>query len=236
MSTFWARMGGVTVSDAMVLLEAKLGRAHDTIEVIARRKVAAAIAWEQGISASERDVEERLEDYYRQRELPDLDARRAWRERHHLKEEAIRSHLRELVLIERLRARLVTDDAVGHRYRETLGERRVAEVDLFSFASEAAADGFVSAVRSGEVEPRLGERHRLPRSLVPEEIAADLAAAGEGQLLGPIAMRARTWHVYRFLRWDEPPLDARLKETIREELFQEALAPTLKGDPLVFLL
>jgi len=236
MPTFWARMGGVTVSDAMVLLEAKLGRAHDTIEVIARRKVAAAVAWEQGITVSERDVEEKLEDYYRQCDLPDLDARRAWRERRHLKEEAIRSYLRELVLIERLRARLVTDDAVGHRYRETLAERRLAEVDLFSFTSEASADGFISAVQAGEMEPRLGERHRLPLSLAPQEIAADLASAAEGQLLGPIAMKARTWHVYRFLRWDEPPLDARLKETIREELFQEALAPTLKDDPLVFLL
>lgn len=235
MPTFWARMGGVTVSDAMVLLEAKLGRAHDTIEVIARRKVAAAIAWEQGITASERDVEERLAEYYRQRDLPDVETRRAWRERRRLKEEAIRSYLREMVLIERLRARIVTDDAVGHRYRETLGERRLAEVDLFSFSSEAAANGFISAVQSGEMEARLGERHRLPMSLAPQEIAADLAGADEGQLVGPVAMKAHTWHVYRFLRWDEPPLDARLKEAIREELFQEALAPTLKGDPLVFL-
>jgi hypothetical protein len=70
MPTLWARLGGVTVSDAMVLLEAKLGRAHETLEVIARRKVAAAITWEQGITVSERDVEGRLEEYYRDRDLP----------------------------------------------------------------------------------------------------------------------------------------------------------------------
>ncbi len=235
MATFWARLGGVTVSEAMVLLEAKLGRAHEIVEGIARRKVAAQIAWEQGITVSERDVEARLEEYYRERELPDLDARRAWREHRRLKEEAIRSYLRELELIARLRARLVTDEAVRQRYRESLGERRLAEVDLFSFASETAAKGFVSAVLSGEMEPRLGERHRLPTSLIPSEIAADLPEASEGQLLGPVSTKARAWHVYRFLRWDEPPLDAHLQEAIREELFQEALAPSFKTDPLAFL-
>jgi hypothetical protein len=235
MTVFWARMGGVEVSDAMVLLEAKLGPAREVIEAIARRKVAAALAWEKGVSVSERDVEEALEEHYRRLGVLDAEARRDWRTRMHLKEEALRSHLRELALIDRLRTQIVSDAAIQDRYRETLGDRRLAEVDLFEFSSEASAEGFVSAVLVGEIEPRMGERHRLPIALAPKGIAADLASASEGQLLGPAETRARVWHVYRFLRWDEPPLDARLKETIREELFREALGPAFAEDPLQFL-
>jgi len=235
MAVFWARMGGVTISEAMVLLEAKLGPGREVLEAIARRKVAAALAWEKGIKVSERDVEEALEEYYRRHGVEDLDARREWRERMHLKEEALRSHLRERALIERLRRLVVTDAAVQSRYRDSLGERRLAEVDLFEFSSEQGAEGFLPAVRAGEIEPRLGERQRLALGQLPQDVASDLPQADEGELLGPFEAPGRVWQVYRFLRWDEPPLDARLKATIREELFREALAPTLSGDPLHFL-
>jgi hypothetical protein len=206
------------------------------IENIARRKVAAALAWEKGITVDERDVEQALEEYYQRHSVDDVDAQREWRTRMHLKEDALRSHLRELALIERLRSQIITEADVERRYRETLVARRLADVDLFEFSSETAAQSFMDAVASGEVEPRLGERHRLPTALVPQEIADELVAASEGALLGPVATpRARIWRVYRFLRWDEPPLDAPLKHTLSEELFQEMLAPTLTADRLRFL-
>ena len=235
MTEFWARMGGVTVSDAMVLLEAKLGPGRGVIETIARRKVAAALAWEKGITISERDVEEALEEYYHHHGVEGMDERRSWRISTHLREDALRSHMRELALIARLRTEIVAEADIERRYRETLGDRRLADIDLFEFSGETAARSFIAGVQCGDIEPRLGERHRLPMSLVPPEMATALASASEGQLLGPVATRAPTWHVYRFLRWDEPPLNARLKESIREELFREILTPMLAGDPLRFL-
>ncbi len=235
MAQFWARMGGVTISEEMVLLEAKLGSARDLIESLARRKAAAAIAWERGVGVSEREVEEALANFYADRMLHDPEEIRAWRARMHLKEEAIRSYLREEKLIERVRARLVPDAAVEARFKERQSDYRQADIEVFAFSNEEAARDFLAAVQTGEIMARLGEPRRVTRSLVPREVADDFAAASEGDFIGPVATRARTCQIFRLVRWHELQLDATLKESIREELFREALAPIVSSAPLAFL-
>ena len=70
MPTLWARLGGVTVSDAMVLPSRPSSAAHiDALEVIARRKVAG-----DHLGAGHHRVGTRrrgaFEEYYRDRDLP----------------------------------------------------------------------------------------------------------------------------------------------------------------------
>jgi hypothetical protein len=233
--TFWARWGDVTVSDEMVLLETKLGPGRDLIESIARRKAAAAMAWERGLQASEREVAQALDELYAGHGLNDPDAIRAWRATHHLKEEAIRSFLREQHLIERLKSELVTEEAIERRFRQRASDHRQADLDVFTFESEVGARAFIEAVESGEIEPRLGERHRLSRSQWPPAIAEALTSASEGALFGPVEARRRVCHVYRLVRWEQPTLDGAFRETIREELFREALEPVLSREPLTYL-
>jgi hypothetical protein len=235
-TTFWARWGDITVSAEMVLLEAKLGPGRDLIETIARRKCAAAMAWERGVPVSERDVEAALGRFYAARGLETLEHIRDWRTAEHLKEDAIRSYLREQLLIERLSELLAPDVAVEERYRAQRDELRLARVERFVFSSETAAADFITAVQNDEIEPRLGERLSFERSRYPTEIADALGRADEGALLGPVAVGRKAWEVYRLIGWESPPLNAALREQIREEIFREAVAPSGATDALKFLL
>ncbi len=236
MTVFWARWGDITVSAEMVLLEAKLGPGRELIETIARRKCAAAMAWERGVVVSERDVEAASGRFYAAQGLGTLEDIRAWRTAHHLKEDAVRSYLREKLLIERLRELLAPASAVEERYRARRDELRLARVERFVLSSEDSASDFVLAVQNGEIEPRLGERLTFARSRYPAEIAADLGRAQEGQLLGPVAAGPKTWAVYRLLGWETPPLTADLCEDLRDEIFQEAVKASGAADALTFLL
>ncbi len=69
----------------------------------------------------------------------------------------------------------------------------------------------------------------------PEEIAAQLFAAEEGEMLGPVEADDGTYEVYCVRGRADSRLDPDLHETIRDELLEEALAPALARDPLTFL-
>ncbi|MCU0241223.1 MAG: hypothetical protein MUF51_02225, partial [Vicinamibacteria bacterium] len=127
------------------------------------------------------------------------------------------------------------DDSVAARFAARARDFRQVEFELHTFTSEHAAREFIAAVEEGEIAPRLGDHQRLPSSMLPRQIAEDIAAARPGDLLGPIETRANSHQVYRLLRWHEPQLDERLREHIREELFHEALDPILQKEALVFL-
>jgi hypothetical protein len=232
---FWARWGDITVSAEMVLLEAKLGPGRELLEAIARRKCAAAMAWERGVSVPERDVEAAIERFYAAQGLGTLDAIRAWRQREHLKEEAIRSYLREQLLIEHLRELLAPPAAVEERYRARRDALRLARVERFAFSSEEAATDFVLAVKNREIEPRLGERLSLDRAHFPAEIAAELERATAHELLGPIVSGPKSWAVYHVLGWEIPPLTPTLQDALREEIFREAVTPPGTSGSLTFL-
>jgi hypothetical protein len=233
---FWARMGGVAISDAMVLLEAKLGEGRTLLESMARRKVAAALAWERGITVPERAVEAALDRFYEHRGLTDVDAAREWRVRHHLKEEAVRSHVREHLLIEMLKAQIATDAAVEERFRARARDFRYLDMEEFSFPSDDAAQTFIQAVEAGEMEPRLGQRIRVAESRLPSSVEETLARASRGTLVGPFASEHRRHLVFRLVNVIEPHLDDPIRASLREQLFREAMEPLLDKEPLAFLL
>jgi hypothetical protein len=236
MAEFWARMGGITISDAMVLLEAKIGEGRALIESMARRKAAAAMAWEKGITVPERVVEEALERFYGERGLSDTEEIHDFQARHHLKEEAVRSHVRELLLIALLKTLIVTAAMVEERFRARSKDFRQLDLEEFSFASEEAAQTFIQAVEAGEMEPRLGERRLVAESRLPSSVAEALAQAKQGTLVGPFLAAHRKHVVFRLAHRLEPHLDDALRESLREELFREAIEPVLKKDPLTFML
>lgn len=230
MADFWARMGGVTISDAMVLLETKVGEGRALLEAMARKKAAAALAWERGIAVSERAVEAALRRFYDERGLTGVEAAREWRARHHLKEDAVRSYMREQMLIEAIKNQIVTDAAIEERFRAQARDFRRLDLEEFPFPSEEAARTFIQAVEAGEMEARLGERKRVAESRLPSDVAEAIARADQGTLVGPFLSVQRTHLVYRLVRLIEPCLDEPIRESLREQIFREAM------EPLTFLL
>jgi hypothetical protein len=227
-------MGGARVAADDVLLEMKAGGGRALLEAIARRKMAAARAEQEGLTADEDEVEQELAAFYADRDLFEPEAIAGWLQAMRLGEESIRAYLRERLLAGKLRLHLGAEAAVEARFRSELPAHARAEVEVFAFPSEGAALEFMLAVREREIEPAKGGVRSLTPRTAPEVIAAALLGAEAGELLGPVETEAGAYEVFRLLRRDEPCLDPALKEAIRDAIVDEALAPARARARLTF--
>jgi hypothetical protein len=230
----WASGAGIDVTDEAVLLELKTGPRGDVIEGLLRRKAAAARAMEEGIAVSEDEVDDALADFYSERDqLEDAQAA-AWRSEHHVEEGELRALVREQCLVRRLRERLAPDEVVERRFRANPLSYARVEVEAFKRPTEGAARELMLAVREGEIAPGAGESRRLAPASAPEEIAAQLFRAREGEMLGPVEADDGGYEVYRVTARAASQLDDALREAIRDEILEEALAPAFSRDPVSF--
>jgi hypothetical protein len=230
----WLRAAGISISDEDVLLELKTGAWAALVQALVWRKSAASRAAQDGLEVSEEDVDVALGDFYLERDLLEDAQASAWREEKRLDEASLRRALREACLARRLRERMAPDAAVEARFRANPLSYARIDVEVFAFPSEGAAREFALAVREGEVDAGRGELRQLRAAAAPQEIAALLFAAGEGELVGPVETDDGTLEVYRVGRRAEARLDAALREAIRDEMLQEALVPALARDPMSF--
>jgi hypothetical protein len=177
-----------------------------------------------------------LDRFYHHRGLSDVEAVSEWRARHHLKEEDVRSFVREQLLIQMLKAQIVTESAIEERFQARAREFRYFDLEEFSFPSDEAAQTFIEAVEAGEMEPRLGKRRRVSEDRLPPDMAEALTPADQGKLVGPFFSEQRKHLVYRLAHRIEPHLDEPIRESLREQLFREAMEPLLRKEPLTFML
>jgi hypothetical protein len=233
-ATVWLSGAGFEISDEAVLLELKTGPWGDVTEGLLRRKAAAARAVEEGIAVSEEEVDDALAEFYAERDrLEDAQAA-AWRREHHVEEEDLRGLIREQCLVRRLRERLASDDVVERRFRANPLSYARVEVEVFARPTEGAARELMLAVREGETAPGAGERRRLAPAAAPEEVAGQLFAAREGEMLGPVEAGDGSYEVYRVTGQATSQLDEALRDTIRDEILEEELAPAFSRNPVSF--
>ena len=234
MAKVWLSGAGIAITDEAVLLELKTGRWDAVTEGLVRRKAAAARAVEEGIAVSEEEVDEALADFYAERDrLEDAQAAE-WRRERHVEEQDLRGRVREQCLLRRLRERLAPDEVVEQRFRANPLSYARVEVDVFTRPTEGAARELMLAVREGETGPGAGESRCLAPASAPEEIGAQLFSAREGELLGPVETEDGAYEVYRVTGRAASHLDEALRNAIRDEILEEALAPAFARNPVSF--
>jgi hypothetical protein len=231
----WLTAGGITIDAAAVLIELKVGDSGPFLHQFVMRKVAAAMAARRGIAVPESETEAALAAFYAERSLFEQEQIDAWHRSVPIEQPALRDFIREQILQRRLGEQLVPDAAVIERFSTNPHEYARAEVNVFTFETEGAADEFILAVRENEVQP-FGERVQMFKRDAPPDIAAVLYSAQAGDLVGPVETDDRRYRVYRLLHRARPALDGQLKEILRGAILDELLEAELVRQPREFLL
>ncbi len=157
--TEWLKGGGVSLADEAFLLELKLGAAPEFLGGLLARKVAARLAAKRQIELSADELDDTVAAFYADRDLFEEEQISTWLKATGVTAEAVRERVREMALVERAKAELITEQAVTDRFSSERYDYASAEVEVFSFASAGEAKEFLLAVR--EKEARSG-RGRAP--------------------------------------------------------------------------
>ncbi|HTR64009.1 MAG TPA: hypothetical protein VMH37_20015 [Candidatus Binataceae bacterium] len=213
----------------------KLGSSPEFLDGMLRRKIAAALATSSGISVSADELEDALVAFYTDRDLFESPQIEAWLKALRLDENAVRDHVAELLLGQRARDSLVTDEAVHDRFASERYEYDRATFELFEFSSQGEAHEFILAVREHERRAQDGQRRDLARREVAEEVRAALFSGETGDLFGPVENDAGKYEVYLLRQRREARLDEDLANEIRDEMFDELLDAEFTKHPLAFL-
>jgi hypothetical protein len=231
----WLSAGGITIDAAAVLLDLKVGAADSFLHKLVIRKIAAAMAAAKGIVVSDRETEAALAAFYSDHRLFEQEQIDEWHRSVPIEPSALRDFIHEHILQRRLEEVLAPDDVVLERFGSNPHDYARAEVNVFTFETEGAADEFILAVREQEVQP-FGNRVHLFRRDAPPEVAAELYSAQTGDLVGPVESDDRRFRVYRLLHRDKPTLDGPLKKILRGEISAELIEAVLARQPRTFLL
>jgi len=231
----WVKAGGIIIALDAVLIDLKIGIGAGFLDQLVRRKTAATIAAKRGISLSKDELEEALAGFYSDHDLFEPEQIDQWAKSLRLEEQAVREYVGETALIERAKPELITDAQIEERFASERYEYAHAEAEVFGFSTVGEAKEFMLAVREHEITPEGGTQTQLTRREAPEEIAAMLFAAEPGELAGPVETDDGSCEVYLLSHREEAVLDDRLREEIRDKMFDELIEAELTRDPIKFL-
>ena len=236
-----ARGGGASISEQDLLLAFKMGSGRRFLEELLIRRISSERAGREGIVVEPEELEGEIDTFFAEMGLLEEPAVRSWLSRMKLTREAVAAHVRESVLVRKLRERLLPDEAVDRSFRLTVHDYARASVERIDFPSAGAAAETLLALREGEVAwlaaaARAGgmESLEIRRSDVPEEIRALMFSASPGAFLGPVETDDGAHALYRLLSRRDAVLDDGLREEIRERLFIEEIVRLLAVLPLTF--
>ncbi|HZE98502.1 MAG TPA: peptidylprolyl isomerase [Planctomycetota bacterium] len=239
MSDEIARGGGVSAGIDDLVLAIKLGSGFGLVQEILARRAAADRARREGLTATEEEIAEALDDLYTGNDLFEEPQREAWRSGANLTSEVLHAHFAEVVLASKLREHLISDETIDAHFKASRHEYSRADVEIVEFESMGAAAETSLQLREGEIAwPEAGARaggvdsQSLSRREAPEEIAAELFAAEAGSFLGPVETDEGGYAVYRLATKQEAELDDDLREQIRERMFSEEMARDFAKQPV----
>lgn len=222
-------------------LEAKIGSLQAPLRHVLRRRAAARLAEEAGLNVAEDELETALSDFYAERELFEEEQIGAWRTANRLDEEDVRLWLRRELLADKLGEHLAPDEAIAKRFKAARRDYDRAGVAILRFSSPGAAAEVLLSLREGELTweravERAGGQEFIEylRRDAPEEIAARLFTLVPGGLAGPVEDDEGGAVLYRLQTIAESRLDDSVRESLRDELVNEALARSFAADPPAF--
>lgn len=241
MSDAIASSGAVSVTFDDLLLRLKLGGGVG-METLLMHRLAVARAVAEGLTVTDEEIAVETADLHAQLDLFEEAQVAAWLARMHLTAADLERDVRERLLIGLLRQHLVPDELVEQRFQAAFHEYGTAAIDVLSFASQGAAAELAIQMREGETTWADAALRAvdltsqiLQRRHVPEEVASSLFAARPGTIVGP-AETEEGWHaLYRTLFRRDAVLDDELRDTIRQESFDEALRQEMAKGPVKYL-
>jgi hypothetical protein len=231
----WITAGGVTISSDNILLELKLGAGADFLPSLLARKIAVALAIKNRIILTDEELDDAVAAFYGERDLFEDAQINGWLASILLDEASVRGYVRETALVERAKATLITDAAVGDRFASDRYDYTTADVEVFEFATAGEAKEFMLAVREKEAEATEGEHREVIRRDAPEEIAAALFSCDPGDLAGPVETDDGAFEVFALRSRTDAELDDALQDQIRREMFRQLIEAELTRAPMKFL-
>lgn len=241
MSQEIAQAGGVSVTVDDLVFAVKTGSAQAVFNEILLRRLAAARAVQEKLAATDDEVEEALSDYFAQADALEEPQIQAWLRGRNLTLDAVRAHVREELLAQKVRGHLVPDEAVEKRFHSALHSYASLKAEVIAFESEGMASEVLLQLREGETDWARAadsagglESVELLRSEAPEEVAALLFSSAPGALVGPAEDDDGNHALYRVVSKSDPELDDDLRERIRGELFTQEILRPLAKQPLTF--
>jgi hypothetical protein len=236
-----ASSGAVSVTFDDLLLRLKLG-GDVSVETLLTHRLAVARAVAEGLTVTDEEISAETADLYAQLDLFEEVQVAAWLARMHLTAARVEQDVRDRLLIAALRLHLVPDELVEQRFHASFHDYGTAAMEVLAFASQGAAAELAIQMREGEttwgdaaLRARDVTSQTLQRRQVPEEVASSLFAAPPGTIVGPAENEEGQYALYRILFRRDPILDDELRETIRQELFHEALRQELAKGPVTYL-
>lgn len=231
----WVRLGGAEITGEDILFEIKVRDGSPSLRALALRRIFALRAQTDGISVSEEEIEESLTRFFSEREIFSDDQIRLWLQRVSLSEQNIRQLVLEQHLSERYQMQLASEKAIEDRFSQNKPDYAYAVVQIITCDAEGAAKETMLAVREGELEWHGEEKRVLTRADAPEEIAASLFAGESGDLHGPVENEDGKYEIWRLVERNEPVLDEKLKEKLKDEIVQKEIHKIFQQNPLEFL-
>lgn len=235
--------GGVSLTARDLLIALKLSADSSLLHGALLQRIAAARARAEGLAVTDEEIADALAQFFADRDLFEDEDVRAWLAAMRLDEDCVRAHVADSLLAEKLKMRLVPDEAARARYQASPHLYATVQVERLRLESEGAASELAMSVREQELTwadaaRRAGgfEAETLRRADAPGEAAALLFSARPGQIVGPVETDEEGYLVYRVRARAQPDLDEELVDAIRNELFEAELSATLAKDPLTFFL
>ncbi|HET6249455.1 MAG TPA: hypothetical protein VFE47_17320 [Tepidisphaeraceae bacterium] len=240
MSEEFATAGGITVEASDVALAIKLGQDRGLLEEILLRRLAAARAQREGVSAQADDIDQAFADFCAERELFSQPLVDAWLARRKLSADTVRAFLRETILAEKMKEHLAPDPAIRQRFAASPYDFAKVNVQIIQFPSEGAAAETLLQLREGECtwEQAVAQAGQMQASELRRcdspPAAAGLFVAAAGDFCGPIECDEGGFNLYRVIRAIEPKLDDELIVELRDNISRETLLASLASDPLEY--
>lgn len=231
----WVRLGGAEITGEDILFEIKMRDGSPSLRALALRRIFALRAQTEGLTIIEEEIQESVTEFFAEREIFGEEQMRLWLEHVSLSEKEIRQIVREQLLSERYQMKLASEKAIEERFIQNKPDYASACVQIMPCDTEGAAKEIMLAVREGEMEWHGGEKRILFRADAPEEIAASLFAGDSGDLHGPVENEDGEHEIWRLVERNEPVLDEKLKEKIRDAIVQEEAHKIFQKNPLEFL-
>lgn len=241
MSDAIASSGSVSATFDDLLLRLKLG-GEVSVETLLMHRLAVSRAVAEGLTVTDEEIAAETADLYAQLDLFEEAQVAAWLARMHLTDAELERDVRDRLLIAALRLHLVPDELVDERFRASIHDYGTAAVEVLAFASQGAAAELAIQIREGETtwgDAALRAAdvtgQILQRRRAPEEVASSLFAARPGTIVGPAENEEGQYALYRILFRRDAVLDDELRDTIRQELFHDALRQELAKGPVTYL-
>lgn len=230
-------VNGREISAAEALRSMKLSNRLSALKASLEDLFVEDQAKEKGVSVEDAELQAAADDFRRRRGLHSVAATEKWLDEVGLSLDEFERMIERQTLREKLKARVVPDDAVERHFAENRAAFEGAELSQFHVDSRGKAEellaqindegaDFTELARQNAIDETArdtgGRVGQVNRKALSPEIEALVFGAKPGEVVGPVETD-QGWCLIKVWSLQQPTLDAALTQRIRDRLFREWL-------------